>query len=76
MFAQIDEPYNGYVSGMNTFVFTVFLREWQAHSYFLGNDVYGTFVFLLAIGFVVLSNVLLLNVLIAMFKWVDNKTKF
>jgi len=27
VFAQIDEPYNGYVSGMNTFVITVFLRE-------------------------------------------------
>ncbi|CAF4427912.1 unnamed protein product, partial [Rotaria magnacalcarata] len=31
------------------------------------NDVYGTFVFLFATVFVVLSNVLLLNILIAMF---------
>jgi hypothetical protein len=34
----------------------------------LDNDAYGTFVFIFAIGFTVISNVLLLNVLIAMFK--------
>ncbi len=34
----------------------------------LENDAYGIFVFLFAIGFTVISNVLLLNVLIAMFK--------
>ncbi|CAF1085147.1 unnamed protein product [Adineta steineri] len=32
-----------------------------------GNDVYGTFVYLLAIAFVLISNILLVNVLIAMF---------
>lgn len=32
------------------------------------NDAYGTIVFIFAIGFVVIANVLLLNVLIAMFK--------
>jgi hypothetical protein len=35
---------------------------------FLENDAYGTFVFIFAIGCTVISNVLLLNVLIAMFK--------
>ncbi len=35
---------------------------------FIENDVYGTFVFIFAIAFVLISNVLLLNVLIAMFK--------
>ena len=35
---------------------------------YLENDAYGTFVFIFAIGFTVISNVLLLNVLIAMFK--------
>ncbi|CAF3795939.1 unnamed protein product [Adineta steineri] len=33
-----------------------------------GNDVYGTFVYLLAIAFVFISSILLVNVLIAMFK--------
>jgi hypothetical protein len=35
---------------------------------FIENDVYGMFVFIFAIVFVLISNVLLMNVLIAMFK--------
>jgi hypothetical protein len=38
----------------------------------LEQDAYGTIVFVLALAFTVISNVLLLNVLIAMFKWVYN----
>jgi hypothetical protein len=44
------------------------LLEMTFFSIVLGNDAYGTFVYLFAIGFTVISNVLLLNVLIAMFK--------
>ena len=76
VFGQVAEPYNHGVSGThkvflsllpikNSFIFIV-----------LENDAYGTFVFIFAIAFTVTSNVLLLNVLIAMFKWVQRNNKF
>jgi hypothetical protein len=49
--------FSSLLSSKNNFIFIA-----------LGNDTYGTFVFIFAIGFTVISNVLLLNVLIAMFK--------
>ncbi|CAM4953218.1 unnamed protein product [Rotaria socialis] len=52
VFGQVAEPYNDNNTDMEV------VSE---------NDIYGTFVFLYAIIFVVISNVLLLNVLIAMF---------
>ncbi|CAF2170894.1 unnamed protein product [Rotaria magnacalcarata] len=53
VFGQVAEPYKNNATDMDA------VSE---------NDVYGTFVFLFATVFVVLSNVLLLNILIAMFK--------
>ncbi|CAF1264022.1 unnamed protein product, partial [Rotaria sordida] len=55
VFGQVAEPFKNNATDMNV------ISE---------NDAYGTFVFLYAVAFVVISNVLLLNVLIAMF----NKT--
>ncbi|CAF1267373.1 unnamed protein product [Rotaria sordida] len=55
VFGQVAEPFKNNASDMDV------ISE---------NDAYGTFVFLYAVAFVVISNVLLLNVLIAMF----NKT--
>ncbi|CAF1935055.1 unnamed protein product, partial [Rotaria magnacalcarata] len=52
VFGQVAEPYKNNATDMDA------VSE---------NDVYGTFVFLYATVFVVLSNILLLNVLIAMF---------
>ncbi|CAF4059194.1 unnamed protein product [Rotaria magnacalcarata] len=52
VFGQVAEPYKNNATDMDA------VSE---------NDVYGTFVFLFATVFVVLSNVLLLNILIAMF---------
>ncbi|CAF4664078.1 unnamed protein product [Rotaria socialis] len=52
IFGQIAEPYKNSATGMDV------ISE---------NDIYGTVVFFYAIAFVVISNILLLNVLIAMF---------
>ncbi|CAF1047005.1 unnamed protein product, partial [Rotaria magnacalcarata] len=64
VFGQVAEPYKNNATDMDA------VSE---------NDVYGTFVFLYATVFVVLSNILLLNVLIAMFNQtigeVINKSK-
>jgi hypothetical protein len=68
LFGQIAEPYNGAVSGTNTVDSIISIRYNKSLLVTLENDAYGTFVFLFAIGFTVISNVLLLNVLIAMFK--------
>ncbi|CAF1070434.1 unnamed protein product [Rotaria sordida] len=53
IFGQVAEPYRDSSTDMDV------VSE---------NDAYGTFVLLYAIAFVVISNILLLNVLIAMFK--------
>ncbi|CAF1190376.1 unnamed protein product [Rotaria sordida] len=52
VFGQVAEPFKNNATDMDV------ISE---------NDAYGTFVFLYAVAFVVISNVLLLNVLIAMF---------
>ncbi|CAF1088960.1 unnamed protein product [Rotaria sordida] len=53
IFGQVAEPYKNNATDMDV------VSE---------NDAYGTFVFLYTVAFVVISNVLLLNILIAMFK--------
>jgi len=68
VFGQVAEPYNGAVSGMNKVAPIVTIENYKFLLIILENDSYGTFVYLFAIGFTVISNVLLLNVLIAMFK--------
>ena len=75
MFGQVAEPFNDKVSGTNKVALVVTVKNHKFILIVLENDVYGTVVYLLALGFTVISNVLLLNVLIAMFKWVQNINK-
>ncbi|CAF3233481.1 unnamed protein product [Rotaria socialis] len=68
VFGQVAEPYNDAVSGKNEVIFTATGETKCIHKFSaLENDTNGTLVFLFAISLTVVSNVLLLNVLIAMF---------
>ena len=63
VFGQIAEPFDSFVSG--TFIEFDTMRLIFV---FLEKDGPGTFIFIYAILFTVISNLLLLNVLVAMFK--------
>ncbi|CAM2716883.1 unnamed protein product [Rotaria socialis] len=73
VFGQVAEPFTNnatdmeVVSGTNTCFHYCFCGRTNPFLFSLENDAYGTFVFLYAIAFVVISNVLLLNALIAAF---------